>query len=96
MKYMKKPVYVDAICWTGINLEEIKEFCGDHIEYKVNDSIQEKRQGFTRTEVKVLCNGTKVSIKVGDYIVKTSQGIYLVYNHRHFTDWYEPIEDKED
>lgn len=28
MKYTRKPFEVEAIQWTGENLEEVKEFCG--------------------------------------------------------------------
>ena len=31
-KYVKKPVEVEAVEWTGKNLEEIKQFVGDKLE----------------------------------------------------------------
>ena len=33
MKYRKKPVVVEAIRWTGDNLDEIKAFVGGSLEY---------------------------------------------------------------
>ena len=29
MKYRKKPVEIEAIQWTGVNLDEVKKFLGD-------------------------------------------------------------------
>ena len=29
MKYRKKPIEVEAMRWTGLNLEEIKAFVGE-------------------------------------------------------------------
>lgn len=34
-KYRKRPVKVEAIPWTGTNLEEIKDFVGDALHYEV-------------------------------------------------------------
>lgn len=38
MKYRKKPVVIEAIQWTGLNLEEIKAFVGKDLQYDIMDA----------------------------------------------------------
>ena len=33
MKYRKKPVVIEAMQWTGLNLEEVKKFVGETLTY---------------------------------------------------------------
>ena len=35
MKYRKKPVVIEAIQWNGDNLNEIKEFVGESLDYSI-------------------------------------------------------------
>lgn len=32
-RYRKRPVVIDAVEWTGANLDEVKAFAGDAVEY---------------------------------------------------------------
>jgi hypothetical protein len=45
MKYRKKPVVIEAIQWTGLNLEEIKTFVGESLQYSINDTAWEVGEG---------------------------------------------------
>lgn len=38
MKYKTKPVEIEAIQWTGLNLEEIKAFIGESLIYDILDT----------------------------------------------------------
>jgi len=70
MRYTKKPVTIDAIQWTGINKEEIKDFCGEACVF-TNIKIN-------KVKVKeVLYIGTLEGImeaSIGDYIIKGIKG----------------------
>lgn len=74
-KYKKKPIVVEAIRWTGSNLEEIRNFVG-------SDLIEECVELFDikRTLKKMLVDiaietpeGT-MRVDYGDYIIKGVQG----------------------
>ena len=61
MKYRKKPVVIEAIQWTGDNVNKIVEFIGQHnIDYGVYLKIH-------------TLEGT-MQASVGDYIIKGVQG----------------------
>ena len=36
--YRKKPVVIEAVQWTGLNLEEIKSFVGRNLQYDIIDT----------------------------------------------------------
>ncbi|RHF41942.1 hypothetical protein DW681_08765 [Thomasclavelia ramosa] len=74
-KYRKKPVVVEAVRWTGSNLEEIRNFVG-------NDLIEECVELFDikRTLKEMLVDiaidtleGT-MRVDYGDYIIKGVKG----------------------
>jgi hypothetical protein len=39
MRYIKKPVVIEAIQWNGSNNEEIQEFVGEHCEFLHNEFL---------------------------------------------------------
>lgn len=66
MRYTKKPVTIDAIQWTGINQQEILDFCGEACVFSSEKTSKIK------TKNKLLI-GTLEGImeaSVGDFIIK--------------------------
>lgn len=43
--YQKEPVIIEAVQWTGLNLEEIKEFVGKRLIYQISDAAWEVGKG---------------------------------------------------
>ena len=94
MKVIKKPVIVDAIQWTGDNINEIRDFVGESlVEYKT-----ETRQMFGN---EVLIKTTDISINtlegehqasVDDYIIKGIRGEFCPCKPDIFRETYEIIE----
>lgn len=94
-KYRKKPVVVEAIQWTGSNLEEIRNFVG-------SDLIEEWVEFFDikRTLNKMLVDiaidtleGT-MRVDYGDYIIKDVHGDFYPCRPDIFEQTYEEaIED---
>lgn len=74
MKYTKKPVTIEAIQWTGLNLEEVKSFVGDSLHYDIIDTAWEVGKGAPRINmiIKTL-EGNHICTE-GDYIIKGVQG----------------------
>jgi hypothetical protein len=72
-KFRKKPVIIEAVQWTGGNLEEIIRFVGLH------ESAQkwtwEEYQKVVATEgLKIFTLEGKMSASIGDYIIKGVKG----------------------
>lgn len=74
MKYRKKPVVIEAIQWTGLNLEEIKEFAEESLTYDIIDDAWEVGKGRPHVfmKIKTLEGDMKVSEK--DFIIKGVNG----------------------
>lgn len=71
-KYKKKPIVVEAIRWTGSNLEEIRNFVGSDL---IEDYI--KYYDIERTLIKPMLVGIEINaleetmmVDYGDYIIK--------------------------
>ena len=64
-KYVKKPVIIEALQWTGENINEVRDFVGEHLQFK-------HRSGVPRIYIKTLEGDLHAS--VGDYIIKGVNG----------------------
>jgi hypothetical protein len=63
-KYVKKPIVVEALQWTGENTKEIVAFCTECFSYQKND-------------VNILVINTlegTMKASIGDYVIKGIQG----------------------
>ena len=74
MKYRTKPVEIEAIQFTGLNLEEIKSFVGDSLIYDILDTAWEVGKGRPRIFMKIKTLEGDMNVKEGDYIIKGSLG----------------------
>ena len=93
MKYRKKPVVVEAIRWTGDNLEEIKAFVGRRLEYWYNDAAWEVQKGPVTIEMKIKTLEGDNYVSIGDYIIRGVAGEYYPCKPDIFEKTYEPVED---
>ena len=91
-KFRKKPVVVEAIQWTGSNLEEIRNFVG-------SDLIEDYMEFFDikRTLKKMLVDiaidtleGT-MRVDYGDYIIKGAKGEFYPCKSDIFLATYEEV-----
>ena len=63
-RYIKKPVTIEAVQWTGDNLSDVLEFCESCFSYE-------------RSDKKILTISTlegNMKASTGDYIIKGIQG----------------------
>lgn len=80
MKYRKKPVEIEAIKWTGSNLQQVYKFLeGQRCEYLPNNYIS----------IPTL-EGTMFALP-GDYIIKGVQGEFYPCKPDVFKLTYDPI-----
>ena len=81
-KYMKKPVTIEAIQWTGDNEEEILDFCNG-------------KSTFAAADKEIVINtleGTMHASK-GDFIIKGVHGEYYPCKPDIFAETYEKVEE---
>ena len=77
-KYIKKPVQIEAVQWTGDNLEEIGEFTGSKAFIAYGELIIPTLEG------------THLA-REGDYIIKGVQGEFYPCKSDIFAETYEEV-----
>lgn len=70
MKYRKKPVVVEAMQWTGLNLEEVKDFVGEALTYDILDTAWEVGKGRPHVFMKIKTLEGDMEVSEKDYIIK--------------------------
>lgn len=64
-QYIKKPVKIEAIQWTGFNETEMFDFCGDNIEITTTKDSK---------ELSIHTLEGNMSASIGDFIIKGIEG----------------------
>lgn len=91
-KYRKKPVVVEAVRWTGSNLEEIRNFVGsdlieDYMElFSVNGTLKKM---LVDIAIDTLEGNNEVDY--GDYIIKGVKGEFYPCKPDIFLKTYEEV-----
>ena len=70
MKYKTKPVEIEAIQCTGVNLEEIKAFVGGSLIYDILDTAWEVGKGRPHVFMKIKTLEGDMNVSEGHYIIK--------------------------
>lgn len=89
-KYVKKPVVVEAVKWTGLNEKEIMEFClGKAFFGQVSDAQQ--------TEIRMSIETLEgvMTAKIGDFIIKGIKGEFYPCKPDIFEQSYDLVPEKE-
>lgn len=94
LKYRKKPVVVEAVRWTGSNLEEIRNFVGSDLIEECVELFDIKR---TLKEMLVdiaidTLEGT-MRVDYGDYIIKGVKGEFYPCKPDIFKQTYDEVID---
>jgi hypothetical protein len=93
MKYRKKPVIIEAVQWTGLNLQEIKDFVGDKLKYEIYDAAWQAGVAPPAVDMKIdTLEGEHIASK-GDYIIKGIKGEFYPCKPDIFAKTYELVED---
>ena len=89
MKYRKKPVVIEAIQWNGDNLNEIKEFVGESLDYSIIDTAWKVGKGAPHVLMKIHTLEGDHECTKGDYIIKGVQGEFYPCKPDIFEQTYE-------
>lgn len=90
-KYRKKPVIVEAVKWTGLNLEEIKNFVDESLLYNICDGAWEVGEAPVVVDMQIRTLEGNMSVSVGDYIIKGVQGEFYPCKPDIFKETYETV-----
>lgn len=93
MKYKKKPVVIEAIQWIGNNLEEIKNFVGEQLEYNIEDSAWQVGKGVPHVTVKIKTLEGVMEARKGDYIIKGVNGEFYPCKPDVFEKTYDEVKE---
>lgn len=93
MKYRKKPVVIEAIQWTGINLEDIKGFVGKDLEYEIHDAAWKAGQAPPHVSMKIHTLEGDMEVSKGDFVIKGANGEFYPCKPDIFEKTYEAVMD---
>lgn len=95
MKYRKKPVVVEAMQWTGLNLEEVKDFVGEALTYDILDTAWKVGKGRPHVFMKIKTLEGDMEVSEKDFIIKGVNGEFYPCKPDIFQKTYTEIaEDK--
>lgn len=92
MKYRKKPVIIEAVQWTGLNLEEIKAFVGASLQYDIIDTAYEVGKGTPFVNMIIQTLEGDLECTKGDFIIKGVNGEFYPCKPDIFEKTYERVE----
>lgn len=92
-KYKKKPVEIEAIQWTGLNLEEIKLFVGDSLQYDIIDTAWEVGKGVPHVNMRIKTLEGVMQADKGDFIIRGIRGEFYPCKPDIFQKTYEVVLD---
>lgn len=88
-KYVRKPLFVDAVRISGANFDEIATWCQGTIEQEENPEKGEIKK-FIRVRVHNPKNPRQTKAYVGDWLLYTERG-YKVYSSKAFHASFEEV-----
>lgn len=91
-KYITKPVVIEAVKWTGLNLNEVKEFVGEDLIYDICDSAWEVGKGRPHIFMEIKTLEGNMRADEGDYIIKGLRGEFYPCKPDVFEKKYEELE----
>lgn len=91
MKYRKNPVVIEAIQWNGTNLEEVKRFAGNSLEYRICDTAWEVGKGAPHVNIRINTLEGIMYVNRCDYIIKGVNGEFYPCKPDIFEKTYELV-----
>ena len=90
-KYIKKPVEIEAVQWTGFNPTEIKEFAGDNVMVEYSYAAYEAGAGPMTATITIHTLEGDMKANHGDYIIKGVKGEFYPCRQDIFEQTYEEV-----
>ena len=84
-RYVKRPIVIRAVKWTGYNFDEIAEFVKEQ-------PLTLYKNNFGLTKLLIETPKEDICVEVGDYIIQGVHGEYYSCKPDIFTETYAEIE----
>ena len=92
-KYMKKPIQIEAVQWTGLNLEEIKSFVGvSSMSYSIDDAAWKVGMAPPHVTVFIKITEGEHCCTIGDFIIKDENGVFHILKSDIFEKTYDAVD----
>lgn len=91
MKYRKKPVVIEAMQWTGLNLEEVKKFVGETLTCDIIDDAWKVGKGIPHVFMKIKTLEGDMEVSEKDFIIKGVNGEFYSCKPDIFEKTYEKV-----
>lgn len=91
MKFRKKPVVIEAVQWTGKNIEEIEIFSNSKVKYY--EWYQLNESGVNKNLLSVRTLEGEMLASINDWIIKGVKGEFYPCKPDIFDATYEPVTD---
>ncbi len=91
-KYRKLPIEIEAIQWSGINLQEIVDFAGNKLTYRIIDTAWQVGKGVPYVDVEIITLEGDMKVNIGDYIIKGVNGEFYPCKSDIFKKTHEKVE----
>ena len=88
-KYVRKPLFVDAVRITGTNFDEIASWCQGEVQTEENLDKGETKK-YIRVRVHNPKNPRQTKAYIGDWLLYTERG-YKVYSSKAFHASFEEV-----
>lgn len=85
-KYVRKPLYVDAVRVTSKNFDEVGKWCGG----EMHPAGEEQGAPYIQVEVTNPLNIRQSQARVGDWVLQTDRG-FKVYTPKAFDNSFDPV-----
>ena len=92
MKYRKKPAVVQALEWTGTNINEIGDFCKDKCTFEYSESAWIVGRGPVKVDLYIDTLEGRMHASEGDFIIKGIKGEFYPCKPDIFWETYEEVE----
>ena len=89
--YRKKPVVIEAIQYTGTNVEEVKNFTNNNCKVEIYDAGYQARFTFPVAKITIPTLEGEMEANVNDYIIKGVKGEFYPCKPDIFEQTYEEV-----
>ena len=95
MKYRKKPIIIDAIQYSGLNIDEIKNFTNKNCNIEIYDTGYQANVTPPLVKITIHTLEGDLNVTKDDYIIKGIKGEFYPCKPDIFEQTYEPIAESE-
>lgn len=90
-KYVKKPLFVEAVRITRKNFNDVAKWCEGHIQTERPDASQNASKKYIKIQTHNPINNRQTKAFVGDWLLKTNRG-FKIYTHNSFTESFDEVD----